>query len=614
MEIIGSGREKNTLYIAVLALVLMGAALVFSTWRILERQKQTSLEHLELTAIAVLQAVDSSLRRGSARTERFSTDTRDFFRDMQASGDILFVGIINDKGIRLLATGEERAPTVAFPENALGQLARENRWQGQALYGDKKIYVAARRTAAVFSTQHRHRRNTMHMEGSTAFSEAADPDNFLTVAVDMDKHFAAYESFRKTALFQTAYILAAAVFLWLLAARFLSRRKMARKAVYLEQFQARLIDAFPDGLLIVGENGLIRAANPAARAMLAPHGDQVTGLTLATFSLPPLSPPVATGGPTKSATIEDEWRHVTLHGMRLEIRALPLYAENTDKESAAPSLMVILHDRTQIRTLEENLAEAEKLAAIGSLAAGVAHEIRNPLSALRGFAQYFAKKLAGKMPEEEYAATMVREADRLNRVITDLLFLARPRDFSPATVNIATVYHEMEQLMRFELREHGTILSCSLEAETVYADPDALKQALLNLLLNAQEALATLTHDEQNTPGSISITAKPGTASDRHGVWITVSDTGPGMSEDAKKEAFNAFFTTKKKGTGLGLTLVATIMRGHLGETAFANAAHPGTGCSVALFFPDAPSYVLAGTPENVSLNAHANDAKMKPL
>lgn len=587
MEIIGDGKEKSTVYVAVPALVLMGLALIFSTWSILQRQRQASLEHLELTSVAVLQAVDSSLRRGPMmRTDRFSVDTRDFFRDLEASGDILFVGIIDDRGVRILAAPEERAPTVVFPENALETLRRDKRWQGQAVYGDKKIYVAARQILPTMASH--HRRGGRHSGGGAFAFERNDSGHFLMVAVDMDRHFAVYRSFRRTAIFQTAYILAAAVFLLAFAARFISRRKMASRAMYLERFQARLIDSFPDGLLIVDGNGIITAANPAARAMLAPNGEQVTGGNLADVSLPPLF--AAQKQETERGVAEEAWRQVSLGGMHLEIRALPLRGgpASTQNEDDSPSLMVILHDRTQIRTLEKNLAEAEKLAAVGSLAAGVAHEIRNPLSALRGFAQYFAKKLAGRQPEEEYAATMVREADRLNRVITDLLFLTRPRDLSPVPTNLETVCNEIASLMRFELQEHGVTLTCDIDEQTVQADRDALKQTLLNLVLNALEAMAGDASKKSGEDNAITIASRRGSRHGRDGVWVTVADTGPGLPEEARKNAFKPFFTTKKKGTGLGLALVDAIMRGHGGEAAVDGKNL--TGCRVSLFFPDAQS------------------------
>lgn len=595
MEIIGGGREKSTIYIAVLTLAILGIGLVVSTWQVLKRQKEADMEHLELTAAAVLQAVDSSLRRGPMAGwmggNRTTPETREFFRELERSGDILFVGIVDEQGNRVAADSEPRPPLV-LPEDAPQTLKTANRWQGPAIYDGTHIYVAARRIQGMpggppvqgndpgNGPRHGQARRH-HREQPPAFR--AGPSLFLIVAVDMEKHFAAYKSFRNTALFQTAYTLAAAVSLWILAVRFISRRKLAGKAVLLEQFQARLIDNLPDGMLITDADGHILAANPAACGIFGRDGAsraQIVGQDIGAVTrtaAPPVDPDFSNG-----------WQQAVLDGLQLEIMVLPYRTEQNTGEGG-PSRMIIVRDRTRIRTLEKDLAEAEKLAAVGSLAAGVAHEIRNPLSALRGFAQYFAKKLAGKNPEEEYARTMVRESDRLNRVITDLLYLARPRDLVPVRMDMGAVCDEMTTLLHFELREKRLSLACAFEAGSLHADPDALKQALLNLLLNAVEALnsgETPAHAER----AITIRSRHGTESGMAGVWVIVEDTGPGMSEEAMSQACAPFFTTKKKGTGLGLALVQTIMQGHGGLIDIASPIPPGGigGCAVSLFFPDA--------------------------
>ncbi len=589
MEIIGSSKEKSMVYVAVLTLAVIGFALVFSTWQILRRQEKASLEHLELTSLAVLQAVDSSLRRGPMMgRSRFSLETRDFFRDLENNGDILFVGILDEDGNRLAAEGDAPQP-IDFPPEAIEALQYRSRWQGVARYGDTQIYVAARRiqgTADHPGAMHRQGERRHHREDDTPLVRGAAEGLFLVVAMDMEKHFAVYQGFKRTAIFQTAYILAAAVFLWILAVRFISRRKLAGKAALLEQFQARLIDNLPDGLLITDAAGGILAANPAAQGIVPaenPAGGSLAGRTLAAV-FDRVEPPV-------DLAADKGWQQTSLEGMQLEIRVLTLQQNHAalDGEEAGPSRMVIVRDRTRIRTLEKNLAEAEKLAAIGSLAAGVAHEIRNPLSALRGFAQYFAKKLAGKQPEEEYAQTMVRESDRLNRVITDLLYLARPRNLAPVPMDLTAVCGEMSALLHFELQEQGLSLGCDLGAATVNADPDALKQALLNLLLNALEAVGDMPSDGSGVERAVAIAARRATERGVPGVWVTVTDSGPGMSEEEQAQACKPFFTTKKKGTGLGLALVHTIMQGHGGVMAITSPAAPDgkTGCAVSLFFPD---------------------------
>jgi signal transduction histidine kinase len=298
----------------------------------------------------------------------------------------------------------------------------------------------------------------------------------------------------------------------------------------------------------------------------------------------------------------------------LEVLALPI---SNDKDNTC---MLIIRDRTLLRNLEKSLINAEKLAAVGTLAAGVAHEVRNPLSSLRGFAQYFVKKLAGRSPEEEYAKTMVREADRLNRVITDLLFLSRPKAIAPHQVELASLLREITVLLRFDLEQKHVDIENTLNATHIFADEEALKQALLNLLLNSLDALEVR---RELNGASVSLPQFPGAEADREpakadpavrradenpsfpdppepappgslfiisgstaeGTWIDVRDTGCGMTPAQQSQAFEPFFTAKKRGTGLGLALVHRTMLDHGGSAMI--ISQPGKGCTVRLFFPD---------------------------
>ena len=218
----------------------------------------------------------------------------------------------------------------------------------------------------------------------------------------------------------------------------------------------------------------------------------------------------------------------------------------------------------------------------------MAHEVRNPLSALRGFAQLFAVKLKGQAPLDEYATTMVQEADRLNRVVTDLLYLARPRELDPVELELAELAESIRQLMRFDFADRRTEPVFQFTDETVYADADALRQVLLNLIANSLDAIESCADCDK--PGHICLSAERGESgengeSGRAGVWITVADDGPGLSSDLDGDVFKPFVTGKKTGTGLGLAIVQNIMRAHRGRAVI--DADPSGGLRMRLFFPD---------------------------
>jgi two-component system sensor histidine kinase HydH len=402
---------------------------------------------------------------------------------------------------------------------------------------------------------------------------------YLLVGLNAEKHLAQFRQYRRAATYQTGYVFLAAVVLWSLAFAYLRRRGEGRKLVRLERFQSKLLDNMPDGMVTLSETGEIMAANHSAKKLLAQEGEMgapdIIGVNWCDY-------PFARRAGEAACIVSYDWEQFDYQGRQLEILSLPFQGVDED---AAPELgqrLVLIRDRTELRSLEEDLNEAKRLAAIGSLAAGVAHEVRNPLSSLRGFAQLFASKLKGQPPLDQYAATMVQEADRLNRVVTDLLYLAKPRRLDPMETDLEAVGESLRQLMRFDFKSRETEPTFEFGQPTVFADQDALRQVLLNLISNSLDAIASC--KECDKPGHIRLTSERVNG----GVCIVVADDGPGMDPELCDDVFKPFVTGKKTGTGLGLAIVQNIMRAHRGKAVV--DSRPGGGAKVRLFFPDPDS------------------------
>ncbi|MDR0339619.1 MAG: PAS domain-containing protein [Desulfovibrio sp.] len=615
MEIAEKTKERNTVILAVLTLVIIGATVMLSTRQTFRHQRDAEEQHLFLTSRAVYLSIENSVRRGPVREgeNRLSPRTADFFQALEQDGDVLFVGIVDEHGERLLTSPVHGNAPIDLPQKMVTTMLADGEWHGRLILGKRGAYVFGKRLEPL---------RGMHM----SLRDDLGPPGFLVVGIDMEKHLSAYAGFRRNVLLQALYILAAAVITWAMGWSFLARREQAGKAAALELFQARLLDNLPDGLITVDPDGLVRSANPAALSILRFSAKELLGKPVSV-----LPRPIAARVTDPAAPSGGNWAQVTYGRAKLEVLALPM---SGDKDNA---WLLILRDRTQMRNLEKSLADAEKLAAVGTLAAGVAHEVRNPLSSLRGFAQYFVKKLAGRTPEEEYAKTMVREADRLNRVITDLLFLGRPKAISPRRVDIESLAGEILALLRFDLEQKKLDIDLVLRADTVYADADSLKQALLNLLLNSIDALegpADVRRPakrlfppalEARPPENGAAKRPSSPLPDAGGLdeappaivahadvdpafpslpdlmrggplrivsgrlpdaaYIEVQDTGRGMSREQRGKAFEAFFTDKENGTGLGLALVRRTMTDHGGAAHI--ASEPGKGCTVRLLFPE---------------------------
>jgi len=258
----------------------------------------------------------------------------------------------------------------------------------------------------------------------------------------------------------------------------------------------------------------------------------------------------------------------------LALSATPIKNEQGGCEGS----VLVLRDLTEIKLLQEKVKRSEKLAAIGELAAGVAHEIRNPLSSIRGFAQFLRHSLKDKPQEKEYAETMVTEVDRINRVVTDLLTFARPMTVEISPTDITELIEHSVRLVEADALSREVIIRMNISDLTkLPLDANQITQALLNLLLNALQAILP--------KGNIEIGAELDASDSRLHFWV--KDDGPGIPDTQIEKIFESFYTTREKGTGLGLAIVHKIAENHNGEIRVDSPPEGMTrGCCFSIIIP----------------------------
>ncbi len=261
--------------------------------------------------------------------------------------------------------------------------------------------------------------------------------------------------------------------------------------------------------------------------------------------------------------------------LRLGFSVSPL----KDSREEAIGSIIIFQDLTKLREMEEGLKRADRLAAIGSMAAGIAHEIRNPLASISGSIEIL-KEEAGKSKEHEQLMEIIlREVGRLNSLIGDFLLFARPS--SPAREMIrlnGTIEEILQMFAKSPNCGPGIQIVRRFEDELlVPGDPQQMRQVFWNLFNNAAEAMPN--------GGELRVELRRLTSSPLGaGCEISVSDTGVGMAEDVIAKIFDPFFTTKEKGTGLGLSIVHSIVDSNGGKIRV--QSRPGLGTTFALIFP----------------------------
>ncbi len=330
-----------------------------------------------------------------------------------------------------------------------------------------------------------------------------------------------------------------------------------------------LIDQLPAGVLLVDATWKITVVNRVAQEILVRAGYPLLEAG-ETFHPSPNRP----DGPLVRVLREGEnlatsiWQATP--DLEVELRCAAL----KDEDGKLLGALVIGWDVTQVRLMEQQVQRVERLAAMGTMAAGAAHEIRNPLAAIRGFMQLLAARQTPGSPDAEYTHIILSEIGRIETIVRDLLLLARPGEPQRAPVSLTALLDEVLLLLEadFSQQRIEVVRDYRPDQTCVLADAKLLKQVVHNLLRNAAEAM-----DGQG--GCITVTVGRGT----HQVWFRVQDTGAGIAPADLPKLFTPFFTTKESGTGLGLAICYSIIEAHGGKIEVASGAGEGAAFSVWL-------------------------------
>jgi two-component system sensor histidine kinase PilS (NtrC family) len=263
---------------------------------------------------------------------------------------------------------------------------------------------------------------------------------------------------------------------------------------------------------------------------------------------------------------------LTADGLRLRLgfSIFPLFAESGE----TTGLVITFQDLTQVRALEETSRRQDRLAAVGRVAASIAHEIRNPLAAMRGSIQVLRSEMDNNSSQAELMEIILRESDRLNRIITDYLTYARPRSQAHTSVDVRELLSETFTLLRHspEIKD-GHELEEDYAAEPMMANADAsqLKQVFWNIARNALQAMPE--------GGTLRAELRPSVGKR---LRITFTDTGAGMSPEQVEHLFEPF-SSRTGGTGLGLSIVYQIIRDHGGTINVRSRERQGTTITIEI-------------------------------
>lgn len=315
-----------------------------------------------------------------------------------------------------------------------------------------------------------------------------------------------------------------------------------------------IVNNAADGVIAIDRQGRVTTVNPAAEQITGYRRQELLGQPYETlFADPSFNSPIL--DTLRFGRVYHAWE-ITWpardHAVELSVSTSQIHNAQGELIGA----LVIFSDLTARKEAQRRMAQTERLATLGELMAGVAHEVRNPLTAMRGYVQLLQKQ-SGDTPQGEYLTIVLNEIDAINKVIQQLLDFSKPRSHQWQRTSLNSLVEEALSLVKtssIQARIHFTVeLDATLPP--LVADKELLRQVVLNLLINAIQAIAAR--------GSITIRSrrdKPGYQS------VCIEDDGCGIPRHNQKKIFDPFFTTKASGTGLGLALSQRIINAHQGD------------------------------------------------
>ena len=354
------------------------------------------------------------------------------------------------------------------------------------------------------------------------------------------------------------------------------KRKMERQLAEEEGFRRRLVDRFPDLILVVDLAERYTFVSARAKDMLGYEpqdmiGKKITDVEDHSPELAALYHDVVSG---KEAFGSAEYSARHRDGSWKTMRAS---ASQLDSEGTVTGVIISVRDITLERRLEQQVVQSERLAAMGAMIGGVAHELNNPLTSILGVSELLQDTETNETSRKQLAM-LQQQARRAAEIVQNLTYFARPPAPGKSRINLAEIVERTLNLHAYSLRKNNIGVDFLKETGIPYAlgDPHQLMQVFLNLIVNAEQAIR-----EAREKGTLRIRMGRG----ENSVWVSFHDDGPGIPKENLASIFDPFYTTKRpgRGTGLGLSICKSVMKEHNGSVEAANAPDGGAVFTVTL-------------------------------
>jgi len=577
--------KDNRFWAGIPPLLVIGSVVVlfpifaFMTVQNINRQKENSVRLLLEKGAALIRSFEAGTRTGMGARQWGDFKLQKLLSETAQQSDIIYLLVADKKGTILAHNDLTQIRGAHGKKLNLEAISGSIKvqWRQVSMSDGRKVFEVFRKFSPIGPPMGRHRGPMMfhHRFGTPphGVTDISSSERIIFVGLDMGPVEAARRSDTRHILIMGSILLligfAGIILLFLAQSYRAAKASLSR----VKAFSDNLVENIPIGLIAIDDSQKIASFNHVAGSVLGLSSGETAGRD-AKRVLPGELWKQIDSLKTDRGVVEKEIECFLNNGkmIPLEISASPLHDENR----FFLGYVLLFKDLSEVHALRKEIARNQRLASVGKLAAGVAHEIRNPLSSIKGFATYFKERYQEKKEDQHVATVMIQEVDRLNRVVGQLLEFARPITVSKKATSMKALIEDSLKLIERQTVEKNINVRTRFASDIndVSLDPDRMSQVLLNLYLNAIESM--------EPGGNLSVTLE--NDEDKKQLEISISDTGIGIHKEDMAHIFDPYYTTKAGGTGLGLAIVHNIIEAHNGE--IKTESRIGEGTTVALLIP----------------------------
>jgi two-component system sensor histidine kinase HydH len=573
-----STNDRATRWTLIGALLLVMLLVAIVATEQIRRLNATGTRLMIEKGAALMRAFEAGTRTGMMELPHGGFRLQRLLSETAQQPDIAYLYIADNRGRILMHSDPSRSGTFAPDNLDLAATSRTMalRWRTTEDEKGEPIFAIFRQFTPTTASPRRHGGHMMNRRFPEDIRKRLPgPEADAQLAVVVGLHTDTIQALRTSGIRHTIMM---SVVLLLIGASgvallyFIQRYRKTRDSLSRARaYSDTIVTHMPIGLVAIDSAGQIVATNAQAKHLLGAARQQPISGT-ADESLPPALAQLLDKVKKYGSVAEPETTFTRPDGSRatVEVHIQPM----GESDGRHLGWILLLRDIAEVQALRRELTRNQRLAAVGRLAGGVAHEIRNPLSSLKGFATYFKDRYRDAPEDRHTAEIMIQEVERLNRVVGQLLDFSRPVKLARRETDLAALIKKAAAVVGPDAAHHHIDITIDYPDDLPHPpiDADRMHQLFLNLFLNAIEAMPQ--------GGQVMVTVVRASKST---ITATVHDNGPGMTPETLAHLFEPYYTTKSLGAGLGLSNAHNIIEAHGGTIAVKSEPSSGTTFTITL-------------------------------